>query len=132
MEGIIKKVSLILKDTLDFVERAEKYLEIGTVLGVADIKCLSTIIFHYLDVKALEYWIEKLEHEIKHLQIFTKNVNIVGMSAVLKNNYFCINGSFLYQIIETNIGRHTIFVYANLTCMYLEVKIFNKLPEIFS
>ena len=55
MEGIIKKVSLILKDTLDFVERAEKYLEIGTVLGAADIKCLYAIIFHYLDVKTLEY-----------------------------------------------------------------------------
>lgn len=55
MEVIIKKVSLILNDTLDFVERAEKYLEIGTVLGAADIKCLYAIIFHYLDVKTLQY-----------------------------------------------------------------------------
>lgn len=132
MKGIIQKVSFILKDILGFVERWEKYSEIGTVLGVAHIRYLYTIIFHYLELKTLEYWIQKLQHKIKYLQIFAKNFNLAGMSAVLKNNCFCINGSLIYQINETNIGTHAVFVYESLTWMSLEIKIFTKLPEILS
>ena len=54
------------------------------------------------------------------------------MSIILKYNYFYINSSFIHQINRKAMGTHAAVVYANLTCGYLEVKLFNKLPEMFS
>ena len=50
----------------------------------------------------------------------------------VKYNYFNINSSFIHKINRKAMGTHATVVYANLTCRYLEVKLFNKLPEIFS
>ena len=49
------EISHIIKDTFSFVERTEKDLEIGTVLGVAYIKSLYTNVSHDLRRKVLEY-----------------------------------------------------------------------------
>ena len=54
------------------------------------------------------------------------------MLIILKNNYFYINGSFIHQIKGTDMGTHATVLCANLTCGYLEVKLFDKLLEIFS
>ena len=53
------------------------------------------------------------------------------MSIILKYNYFYIN-SFIHQINRKAMGTDATVVYGNLRCRYLEVKLFNKLPEIFS
>ena len=50
------------------------------------------------------------------------------MSIILKYDYFYIDGSFIRQIKGTAMDTHVAVVYANLTCGYLEVKLFNKLP----
>ena len=84
MEPSLKDVSYIIKYTLSFVERSGKDLEIGTVPGVAEIKSLYTIISHDLGLKALEYSIEKVQHRIEHLQRFSKNFILEGMSIILK------------------------------------------------
>ena len=55
MEQSLTEISYILKDTFDFAERTEKDLEIGIVLGLADIKSLYTNISHDLELKELEY-----------------------------------------------------------------------------
>ena len=132
MESSLKHISHILQDTFDFVERAEKKLKIGTVLGVADIKSLYTNISHELGLKALEYWIEKLKDQLEYLQRFSKNFILEGMSIILKYNYFYINNNFIHQIKGTAMGTHAAVVYANLTCGYLEAQLFMKLPEIYS
>lgn len=54
------------------------------------------------------------------------------MLIIVKNNYFYINGSFIHQIKGTDMGTHATVLCANLTCGYLEVKLFDKLLEIFS
>ena len=105
MESSLKHISHILQDTFDFVERAEKKLEIGTVLGVADIKSLYTNISHELGLKALEYWIEKLKDQLEYLQRFSKNFILEGMSIILKYNYFYINNNFIHQIKGLSIFR---------------------------
>ena len=101
--------------------------EISHIL-VADIKSLFTNISHDLVLKALEYWVEKLQHKIEHLQKSTKNFILEGMSIILKYDYFYIDCSFIRQIKGTAMDTHVAVVYANLTCGYLEVKLFNKLP----
>lgn len=60
MKPSLKKISHILEDTFDFVERTDKNLENITVLGVPDVKSLYENILHALEPKALEYWIGKL------------------------------------------------------------------------
>ena len=114
MEPSLKEISHMLKDTFDFVERAEKDLEIGTVLRVVDIKSLHTNISHGLGLKALEYWIEKLQHKIEHLQRLAKNFILEQMSTILKHNYFYINDNFIHQIKGTAMGTHAAVVYAIL------------------
>ena len=54
------------------------------------------------------------------------------MSIILKYNYFYINSSFIHHINRKAMGTQATVVYASLTCRYLKVKLFNKLPEIFS
>ena len=88
MEQSLKKVLLILKDTFNFFERAEKDLEIGTVFETANIKSLYTNISCDLGLKVLEYWIGKWQRKIGHLQRFTNNFILEGMSIILKNSYF--------------------------------------------
>ena len=120
IEPSLKEMSHILKDTFDFVERTKKDLEMGTVHGVADIKSFYTNTSHDLGLK------------VEDLQRFTKNFIIEGMSIILKYNYFNINSNFNQQVKGTATGTHAAVVQASLTCGYLEVKLFNKLPEIFS
>lgn len=59
----------MLISTLHFVERTVIDLEIGTVLSVDDIRSLYTKISHDLGLKALKYWIEKMQKKNK---TFTK------------------------------------------------------------
>ena len=73
-----------------------------------------------------------MQHKIERLQRFTKNFIIEGMSIIVKYNYFYINDNFIHQIKGTAMDTHAAVVYANLTCGFLEVKLFNELPEIFS
>ena len=73
-----------------------------------------------------------MQHKIERLQRFTKIFIIEGMSIIVKYNYFYINDNFIHQIKGTAMDTHAAVVYANLTCEFLEVKLFNELPEIFS
>ena len=67
---------------------------------------------------------------MEHLQRFTENFILEGMSIVLKY-YFYINGNLIHRIKGTVTGTHAEVVYTNFTFGYVEVKLFNKLPEIF-
>ena len=52
------------------------------------------------------------------------------MSIISKYNKFYINGSFIHQKKGAIMDTHVAVAYPNLTCGYLEVKLFNKLPKI--
>ena len=121
VEPNLRESSHTLKSTFDFAETTEKYLEIGSVLGVADIKSLYTNISYNLGLKPLTYWTEKLQHKIEHLQRFTKTLIRKGMSIILKYNYFDINGSFIHQIKGTAMVTYAVVVHGS-----------HRLPEIFS
>ena len=132
MEPCLNEISHILKDTLDFTDRTNSCFDVGTVLGVADIKSLYTNISHDLGLKTLAFCIEKLKDKIPILKGFSKQFIIEGMALILENNYFYINNLFIHQVKGTAMGTHAAVVFANLTVAFLEVKIFIRLPEIFS
>ena len=83
-------------------------------------------------MKALAFWIEKLKDKIPILKRFSKQFIIEGMALILENNYFYINNLFIHQVKATAMGTHAAVVFAKLTVAFLEVKLFIRLPEIFS
>ena len=132
MEPCLNEISHILKDTFDFTDRTNSCFDVGTDVGVADIKRLYTNISHDLGLKALAFWVEKLKDKIPILKRFSKQFIIEGMALILENNYFHINNLFIHQVKGTAMGTHAAVVFANLTVAFLEVKRFIRLPEIFS
>ena len=76
-------ISHILKDTFYFDKRTNNDLKIGTAIGVAGITSLYTNISHDLKPKALEYWIEKLHQNIKHLEKFTLKRMSITLSYII-------------------------------------------------
>ena len=121
----------MLISTLHFVERTVIDLEIGTVLSVDDIRSLYTKISHDLGLKALKYWIEKLQQKIEHLQRFSKNFIFEGLSLTLKYNYFYTKGSFIHQTRELLLV-HTQWFYMQIYIWVFRIQTFNKLLERFS
>ena len=121
MKSSLKEISHTLKDAFDFVEKTEEDLEIGTVLGVVDIKSCYTNISSDLGLITPQYWIEKMHQKIEHLQRFTKNFILKGISVILKCNYFYINDSFIHQMKITDMGTNAAIMHANLTYGYLKV-----------
>ena len=73
MEPSLKKTLHILKDTFNFAERKENDLEIGTIVGVANIKSLYTNISHNLGLRQ-RILMEHLKlHSISYSVIFPIN-----------------------------------------------------------
>ena len=128
----LKHVSHIIKDSFDFVNKANINNCIGMKIGVADIRSLYTNISHDLGLKALHFWIIKLNNVLPLLSRFPVNFIMEGMFIVLCFNYFYINFSFYQQLLGTAMGTPAAVVYANLTVAYIESKMFDRLPELYS
>ena len=103
----------------------------STQLRVSDIKSLYTNIRHDLGLRALEFWLNKLEHQLPLLQRFSKQFILEGMFIVLNYNYFYINGHYFRQIKGTAMGTPCAVNYANLTVAYIEDKMFSLIPSIY-
>lgn len=131
LEPSMHFIPQILKDTFDFVNKNSSELPIGTVIGVADIKGLYTNIRHDLGLKAMEYWLNNLGDSIPLMKRFTQTFILESTALILKHNYFYINNRFYHQLKGTAMGTPFAVVYANLTVAYLEITLFDRLPEIF-
>ena len=127
----LQHIKHIIKDTFDFTNRARIDNVIGMQIGTADIKSLYTNIKHNLGLKAINFWITKLENQIPLLQRFPKNFIMEAIFIILHFNYFYINGMFFHQIQGTAMGTPAAVVYANLTVAYIEYKMFTKLPDLY-
>ena len=104
---------------------------IGMKIGVADIKSLYTNISHELGIKAMQFWITKLNKKIPLLQRFPKHFIMEAFCIILHFNYFYINGIYLHQVKGTAMGTPFAVVYANLVVAFIEDSMFKKLPEIY-
>ena len=111
LETGLQHIEHILKDTFDYIEKDSSEVTIGTVLGVADIKSLYTIVDHSLGLKAIDYWYEKLKPYLTQTNRLSKNFIMEAISIILNTNYFYINKKYFHQ---TNFD---IFKHAKETCL---------------
>ena len=121
----------ILKDSFDFLERLDTTYTKDTLLSSCNIKSLYTNIRHDVFYKAMDYWIEKLINEILLLRRFTKTFILLGLSIILKFNYFYISNYFYHQIKGNVMGTTLALVGSNPTVAYFEEKMFAILPQIY-
>lgn len=131
LEPLLQEIPHILQDTFDFVDKSNKTVEIGTVFGTADIKSLYNNITHDAGIKSVSFWLHKLSHKIPLLNRFSKNFVLEALNIILKYNYFFINDTFYHQIKGTAMGTTAAVVYANLHVAYIEVSLFNQLPNLY-
>ena len=68
-----ENVRQIIKDSFDFINKANQNKTMGMKIGVADNKSLYTNITHKLGLKAMQFWITKLQKKIPLLQRLCKH-----------------------------------------------------------
>ena len=84
---------------------------------------------HDFGLEAVKYWLEKYPEIKKHR--FSNNFVLEAIKLILENNTFCFNNDFYKQIKGTATGTKFAPIYATLTIGYLEVKLDEKLTEVF-
>ena len=77
----------------------------------------------------MKYWLEKYPEEKK--KDFLNNFILEAIKLILENNTFCFNNDFYKQIKGTAMGTKFAPVYATLSIGHLEVKLYEKVTEVF-
>ena len=73
-------------DSFDLINRCEKKLNEGTLLGTSDIKALYTNLTFDLVLKSVEYWVYKFEDRIPLLRRFNLTFINNAQKVILENN----------------------------------------------
>ena len=118
-----------LRDTTDFLNNLPGEVAPHTILASFDIEALNSNIPHDLGLEAVKYWLEKFPEIKKHR--FSNNFILEAIKLILENNTFCFNNEFYEQIKGTAMGTKFLPIYATLTIGYLEVKLYEKVTEVF-
>ena len=85
---------------------------------------LESNIPHELGLKAVKYLLEK--HPEKKKNRLSNTFILKAIKSILENNAFSFNSNFYRQTIGTAMGTKFAPVYATLTIVYLELKLYEK------
>ena len=118
-----------LRDTIDFLNNLPGEVAPHTILASFDIEALYSNIPHDLGLEAVKYWLETYP-KIKKYR-FLNNFILEAIKLILENNTFCFYNEFYKQIKGTAMGTKFAPIYATLTFGYLEVKLYEKVTEVF-
>ena len=118
-----------LRDTTGFLNNLPEDVAPHTILASFDTEALYSNIPHDLGLEAVKYWLEKFPEIKKHK--FSNNFILEAIKLILENNRFCLNNKFYKQIKGTAMGTKFAPIYATLTIRYIEVKLYEKVTEIF-
>ena len=129
LKPIISHIPHILKDSFDFVDRCSHTVPDGALMGTADIKSLYTNLSRELVFTAIEYWYNRYVQLIPILQRFGLNFILDGLEVILNHNYFLFADKYFQQIHGFAMGTKAAVNCANLGVGYLEVKLFDQLPQ---
>ena len=124
-------IKYIVKDTFDFQEKMQKECPNDCLLATWDIKSLYVNIKHTLFLDAVFYWITKFQTQLPLLSRFTIEFVMEGLKIILSYNYFTINNLYLHQLKGIAMGSPVAVVGSNLVVAFLEMKMFNILPQIY-
>ena len=128
----LETVKYILRDSFDFQDKMRTVpFHDETRFVTWDIKSLYTSIRHELFYQAVEYWIDKLQNKIPLLRRFKKDFVMEALTIILEFNYFIINCIFWHQLKGTAMGTPAAVVGANLVVAFLEIKMFQIMPQLY-
>ena len=129
LKPIMSHIPHILTDSFDFVDRCSHTVPDGALMGTADIKALYTNLSKELVFRAIEYWFNRYVQLIPILQRFGLNFILDGLEIILKHNYFLFADVYFQQIHGFAMGTKAAVNCANLGVGYLEVQLFDQLPQ---
>ena len=118
-----------LRDTTDFLNNLPDKVPPHTILASFDIEALYSNIPHDLGLEAVQYWLEKYPE--KKQSRFSNDFILEAIKFVLENNTFCFNNDFYKQIKGTAMGTKFAPIYSTLSIGYLEVKLYEKVTQVF-
>ena len=118
-----------LRDTTDFLNNLPDRVPPSTLLASFDIEALYSNIPHELGLEAVKYWLENYPEEKENR--FSNNFILEAIKFIFENNTFSFNSNFYKQTKGTAMGTKFAPVYATLTIGYLEVKLYEKVTDIW-
>ena len=128
----------ILKDTFDFTSRfgnisdSDTGVPSGNVqIATWDIKSLYTNLRHDLFIRAIEYWLETIGEHLPLMNRFSSAFVLETLHIVLKYNYVHIDNKYYHQHKGGAMGAPCMVVGSNLVVAYLEIRMFERMPEVF-
>ena len=95
-----------------------------------DVIALYTNIPDDLALEAIGYWVGNFPESLIDTR-FTKDFICEGISIILENNYFIFDGEFYRQLRGLAMGTKVVVILAILIMGFLELKLYNILPNYF-
>ena len=114
------------------MESIKDNLPAGVALRTCDIKAMYTNISLDLAIRAIDYWVTKYEQVFPIFRRFSKNFVLSAVHIILVFNYFLFNDFYVHQIKGFAMGTKAAVKCSNLSVGYLEVKMFDMLPTIYT
>ena len=120
-----------MKDSFHFLKLLPKTTDFESKFVTFDVTSLYTNIPKELALEAISYWINQFPEAFADSR-FTKEFIITGLDIVLTFNYFMFDGKWYLQIKGVTMGRKVAVTLAILTVGFLEITLYNILPNYFS
>ena len=120
-------VQSYLRDTIDLLNYLPKTVPESTILVSFDVTSLYTNINHELDVKAMEYWINK--HPGSLNPRFSKEFITNSILLILTNNTFTFDDRIFLQKRGTAMGTKMAPSYATLVLGDLENELYSQVSS---
>jgi len=118
-----------VRDDIHFLSRLQRNLSTDQqhLLVTLDVESLYTNIDQDLGIKAIRYWVRKLNNKINGR--FSEDFICEAINLVLENNTFHFNNKYYLQTKGTAMGTKMAPNYANLVLAYLEECLYEKLQN---
>ena len=129
LKPFLECIPSYIKDTKDFLKKLPEKCDKNAILVTFDIVSLYSNIDKELGTKAVIYWLSKYPDKLHDR--FNIEIVIRSIHYILDNNIFCFNDVYYRQKWGTAMGTKCAPTYACLTVAYLEIRLYERLLNIF-
>ena len=117
-----------MKESFHSLELLPKTIDFESKFVTFNVTSLYTNIPKKLALEAISYWINQFPEALADSR-FSKEFIIAGLDIVLTFNNFMFDGKWYLQIKGVTMGTKVAVILAILTVGYLEIKLYNILPN---